>query len=305
MTHNHTPSQAQLIKQTLDAHRKQEYDLFSEYNTNPYFWKLSELTILFPKIFDIKKPISQKVACTIKSMVTDSIPEFKQLQKQPIHIMNVKETVNFFDSAKKQIRTVKHATNQNLTNVACEYLFRQFDGKEIEQAYFLYPDRPAPELAEAAQSLRFEKIRDQIARTSNLLSAIINRAHGADKNSFRNIWSLMWETLYKVKTMDILRERHNIKTSPIDYMKPQTLIFINTTLQEIVFKFANQPFYTIADVRNQVFAMATMARAKFIKYGSTPEQQLTEKSTYSIVEKVRNARKRFWQHNYPKSLMER
>ena len=46
-------SQAKLIKQSLDARRHQENDLFCEYNTNPVFWKLSELSILYPKLFEI------------------------------------------------------------------------------------------------------------------------------------------------------------------------------------------------------------------------------------------------------------
>ena len=304
MTKNNIPSRAELIQQTLNTRRYRDNNLFDE-QQNPYFWKLSELAILYPGIFDIKKPVSQKTANKITSEIIESVPEFIQLPETPIHILTVKESYNLFDPEMNKIKTVKSGNNQNMTNVACEYLFRQQPGAELEQAYFMYPAKPATELTNIAQDLKFERIRNQIAQTSNLLAAIINRAHGANKSSFSQIWSLIWETLYKVKTMDELRFDYNIKTSPIDYMKPRTLTFINAMLQEIVFNFANKPFYTLSDIRQNILAKTAMARAKFIKYGSTPEKQLTDKSTYSIIEKIRRDRKRFWRENYPLSLKTR
>ncbi len=305
MTQKNIPSRAELIKQTFNTRRQQENNLFHSLNTNTYFWKLSDLAILYPQFFDIKKSVSQYTANKINTMVFEAIPEFEQLTERPIHILTVKEPYNIYNPETNRIKTVKSGNNQHLTSVACEYLFRQQNGLELETAYFLAPNKSDTELIDLAQKLKFEKIRNQIAQTSNLLSAIINRAYGADKSSFSKIWSLIWETLYKVKSMDTLREQHNIKTSPIDYMKPQTVIFINAMLQEIVLNFANRPFYTINDVYNHAKTKAALARAQFIKYGSTPEQQLTEQSTYSIVEKIRRARKNFWRANYPKSLTER
>ena len=305
MTQRTIPSRAELIKQTLNMRRQQESDLFDTLGKSVYFWKLSDLAILYPQFFDTKKPVSQKTALKMKSMVTEAIPRFEQLPEQPVHILTTKESYNIYIPETNRIKTVKNGTDQHLTNVACEYLFRQQNDAELEQAYFLTPNKPAPELIDMAQNLKFEKIRNQIAQTSNLLSAIINRAYGADKSSFSKIWSLIWETLYRVKSMDTLREQYNIKTSPIDYMKPQTVIFINAMLQEIVFNFANRPFYTVRDIYNNAQAKALMARAKFIKYGSTPEKQLIEKNTYSIIEKIRRVRKNFWNENYPLSLEQR
>ena len=302
MTQKNIPSRAELIKRTLNTRCQQKSDLFYTPNANTCFWKFSDLAILYPQFFSMKKQVSQKTAHKIKNMITDTIPEFRQLTEQPVHILTVKEPYNIYNPETNRIRSVKNGTDQHLTRVACEYLFRQQNGAELEQAYFLLPNGPDFELIDLAQDLKFEKIRDQIAQTSNLLAAIINRAHGADKSSFKKIWSLIWETLYKVKSMDTLREQHNIKTSPIDYMKPQTIIFINAMLQEIVLNFANKQFYTINDIYNQAKTKATLARIQFIKYGSTPEKQLMEQNTYLIVEKIRRARKSFWLANYPKSL---
>jgi len=305
MTNKQTLSQADLIKQTFNVRRYRENDLFHEYNQNPFFWKLSDLALLYPNFFDVKKPFSQKTVNRMNATVFATIPEFEQLTERPVHILTVKEPYNLYNPKTEKIQRVKKGKDQHLTNIACEYLFRQLDGAELEQAYFLYPERPAHELLNAAKDLKFEKIRDRIAQTSNLLSAVINRAYGADKSSFRKIWSLIWETLYNAKTMDILRERHNIKTSPIDYMKPQTLIFINGMLQEIVFTFSNKPSYTIADIYRHAKEKASMARAKFFQYGSSPEKQLVEKSTYSTIKRIRDNRKYFWYQNYPLSLMQR
>lgn len=302
MTQKNIPSRAELIKQTFNTRCQQENDLFHNINTNANFWKFSDLAILYPQFFDMKKLVSPKTAHTIKNMVIDTLPEFENLTEEPVHILTVKEPYNIYNPETNRIRTVKNGTDQHLTNVACEYLFRQQNGAELEQAYFLSPDKPGDELIDLAQKLKFEKIRNQIAQTSNLLAAIINRAYNADKSSFSKIWSLIWETLYKVKSMDSLREHYNIKTSPIDYMKPQTLIFINAMLQEIVLNFANKPFYTTADIYNHAKTKATLARAQFVKYGSLPEKQLTEQSTCSIIEKIKRARKNFWHANYPKSL---
>ena len=306
MTQKHIPSYAELIQRTLNTRRHQEEaDLFNSDISKTYFWKLSELAILYPNIFNPKNPILPQTANKIALKVTDAVPEFRKLTERPVHILTVKETYNIYNPKTNQIETVKNGTNQYLTNVACEYLFRQQKDTELEQAYFLYPNKDANELETAANELKFEKIRTHIAQTNNLLSAIINRADGATKSSFHKTWSLIWETLYNANSMETLREQHNIKTSPIDYMKQNTLVFINAMMQEIVLNFANKPFYTIEEVRKHVQIKAAMARAEFAKYKTTPEEQLIEKSSYYTLERIRNARKKFWKTNYPLSLQHR
>ena len=305
MTNRYIPSREEVIKQTLNTKRYHENTLFFSDKAIPDYWKLSELAFLYPNIFNIKEPISYKTINKITAMVTHTIPEFENLTEQPVHVLTIKDTYNIYTPEKQQVKTVKNKTNQKLTNVACEYLFRQFDGTEFEQAYFLYPNKSVPELIEFAQDLKFEKIRDQIAKTSNLMSAIINRAQGATKSSFSEIWSSMWRVLYNVQSMDELRELYNIKTSPIDHMKPKTLIFINSLLQDIVLKFANKTSYTIADVQREVRIKAFYAREQFRLHGSTPEAQLMERSSYRVIERIRGEREKFWRANYPLSLQQR
>jgi len=305
MANKQIPSRAELLKQTLNTRRYRDSDLFREDNQTPYFWKLSDLAILYPNFFDVKKPVSNHETKRMNTTITRVIPEFRDLTEKPVHILNVKESYNIYIPQINKIKTIKNGHNQHLTRIACEYLFSKFKGAELEQAYFLYPAKDANGLEMAAMDLKFEKNRNQIAQTSNLLSSIINRAYGADKSSFSKVWSLIWEKLYNVKSMDELRRKYNIKTSPIDYMRPQTLIFINAMLQEIVLTFTNAPSYSINDIYNHTSVKAAMARRKFFEYGSSPEKQLTERPTYSIIKKIRNDRKKLWLANYPMSLQVR
>lgn len=302
MTQKNIPSNAELIKQTLNTRRYSASNLFSPSENTPYFWKLSDLSILYPNFFDVHTPISQYTCNKLANIITRTIPEFHNLPEQPVHILTTKETYNIYLKQNNKIKTVKNAPNQHLTNVACEYLFGQLNGAELEQACFLYPDKDAHELTIKAAELKFEHRRNQVARTSNLLSAIINHAHGANKNSFREIWSLIWQTLYNVKTMDVLRNEHNVKTSPIDYMKPQTLRFVDAMLQEIALNFATRTDYSIDEVRYVAKTKASFARKEFLNYGSTPEKQLLKQNSYHIIERTRKARKKFWRENYLLSL---
>jgi hypothetical protein len=299
------PSSAEIIYNALNQRRHQDSSLFSETETSPY-WKLSDLAILYPDFFDVKAPVSQQTIKKIKNTVLDScVPEFYDLTQEPIHVLNTKETFNFYIKDTDEIKTVKNGTNQKISPVACEYLFRQIQGAEFQQAYFLYPDKNADELIIAAQEIRFERIRDQIASSSNILSAIINRANGAKKSSFSEIWSTIWHILYHINNMDELRTQYNIKSSPIDYMKPQTLIYMNSILQDIILRFYNKGNVHINEIKDYAATKAALARAHFIRYGSTPEKQFLEKSSYSRIEKIRQSRVKFWKKYYPLSLQQR
>ena len=295
------PSNSEIIYEALNQRRLQQKDIFSQ-EEKPYYWNLSDLAILYPNFFDARTPISSSIIKKINDNVLKHVPEFYELDPQPIHVLNTKETYNIYIKDIQEIKTIKNGTNQRLTRVACEYLFRQCKGAEFEQAYFLFPNKDVTELTFASLELKFERIRDQIASSSNVLSAIINRAKGANKTSFGEIWATMWRTLYSVQTMDELRERFNIKTSPIDYMKPQTLIYINSLFQEIILRFCNSNYVHVNEIKDFAYTKMLLARAHFIRYGSTPEEQLLEKNSYRRIEKIRDARKILWQEHFPLSL---
>lgn len=305
MKHKYLPSREEITYQALNQRRYQEKSLFSETENMPY-WKLSDLAILYPNFFDVRQPVSDATIRKMNETIINScLPDFYDLTPTPVHILNTKETYNLYIKETNEIKTVKNSKNQNLSPVACEYLFRQLKGAEIEQAYFLYPNKTPEELKEAVYELRFERIRDQIASSSQMLSAIINRSYGARKTSFSEIWSTMWHILYQVNNMDELRARYNIKSSPLDYMTPQTLIYMNSIFQDIILHFCDKPYVNVNEIKDYVSTRAALARAHFIRYGSTPEQQLLEKNSYSRIEKIRSARVKFWKQYYPISLQQR
>ncbi len=295
------PSDNEVIYQSLTQRCFQNTDLFQTEEKSCY-WKLSDLAILYPNFFDMNSPISAGTIQKINNNVLDHIPEFHKLTKQPVHVLNIKETYNMYIKDTNFFKTVKNRKNQQLTRVACEHLFRKIQGAEFEQAYFLFPNKNVAELTLAAHEIEFERIRDQIASSSNILSAIINRAQNSERNSFAEVWAYMWCKLYSVQNMDELRDRYNIKTSPIDYMKPRTLVYINGILQEIILHFCDRTIVSVEEIKEYAASKAAFARANFIRYGSKPEEQLLEKNSYRRIEKMRDARIKFWQENYTLSL---
>ena len=294
------PSNTEFICKALNQKCDKDNDLFSE---TACYWKLSDLALLFPKYFDVKTLVSQQTINQIEKNVIDSIPEFRELTPQPVHVLKIKESYNIYTNDKLEF--IKNGLDQKLSRVACEHLFRQKPGAEIQQAYFMFPNQTAQELNASAQKIHFERARDNISASSNILSAIINRAIGSNKQSFRDVWSEFWRTLYATNSLEDFRTIHDIKTSPIDYMPTQTLIFINGILQEIVLQFCDKNQVHIQEIIKMAHKKALYARAEFIKHGALPEEKLTNTNSYYQIIKMRKLREKFWREHYPLSLQVR
>ena len=296
------PSTTEIICQALNARRQHQQDLFSTDTQSPYFWKLSDLAIIMPNYFDINTPVSENTIYKMNSEIIKSVPKFRDISKAPIHVLNIRGTYNIYHQDKNQIRTIHNGKDQKISNVACEYLLRQINGTEIQQAYFLDPTKTTNEIFNLSQELRFERVRNQITANTKLLSAIINRAYGARKFSFSNTWSLIWTKLYEFRTMDELRERYNLKSSPIDYMSPNALNFINSMLQEIILQFSGKPYYHIDEVMRYAANKASFCRIQFARYGIKPENELTTNNSYNRIEKIHQMRIKSWEKYYMLSL---
>ncbi|MBR5355279.1 MAG: hypothetical protein IK122_04100 [Alphaproteobacteria bacterium] len=294
------PSNTEFICKALNQRCYRDNDLFSE---TACYWKLSDLALLFPYYFDVKTLVPYDTIRKINKDAIDSIPEFRELVPQPVHVLKIKESYNIYANGKLEF--VKNGSDQKLSRVACEHLFRQKPGAEIQQAYFMFPNQSIQELNASAQKIHFERARDSISASSNILSAIINRAIGSTKYSFRDVWAEFWRTLYAVNSLEDFRNIHNIKTSPIDYMPTQTLVFINGILQEIISQFCNKDKVYIQEIINMVHSKASYARAEFIKYGALPETKLTNTNSYYQIVKMRKLREKFWREHYPLSLQVR
>jgi len=299
------PSNTQIAIQALTTIRNKDNLLFSQ---TPYFWKLSDLSVLYPNYFDIKTPISQSIARQLDETVIKNIPEFASIVQHPVHILTVNETYNIGKELKDNtwhgILQIRNGHNQHFTNVACEYLFGTKKGSaaQLAQAYFLFPNKTAEEIVSKAKEIRFERIRNAIIDLSTVLSGIVNRARYANKDSFSEVWALIWRNLYNVSDIHILRDKYGIKTSPIDYVAEPELIEIYLVLNEIIQKLANIPSLTIDEVKNWAARCAYFARTRLISKGKVPESNFTGKNSYNRLVKIRNARKKFWMENYQISL---
>ena len=251
--------------------------------------------------------ISQQTINTIHEEITDSIPEFNSLNPQPIHVLKIKSSYNMHPNPMNpnEITFVKNGNDQQLSRVACEYLFRQIPGTAIQQAYFMFPQKNPIEISEISKDINFERLRAKSIQSNNVFSAIVNRASGSRRMSFDDVWATFWRIFYNEDNMNELRARYNIKKgqSPFDRMNMQTLDFTLKTVQEIIMQFRDQRPVYIQDIINFVQYKALSARKQYQdKFRTNPENTLTDKNTYNIVEKVRRIRKAFWQKEYPISL---
>lgn len=296
------PSNEDLVFQALQQRRyKSSMDIFDNTEYAEY-WRLSDLAILYPNVFNVKSPISQSEITKMNNYIVENVPVFQNLEKQPVHVLNVKETYNAYFPETNTFKVVKNSTNQCLSRVACEYFFRQKPGHSIQQAFFMYPDKNPETLQTEISQITFEQVRSHLSNTSNLLSAIINHAYGARKTSFAEVWSTLWCALYGVHDMQTLNERYNLKSSPINYMNPRSFNLLISMLQEIETKFCHQTYYSINEVSSAIRDIGLFTRARFARLGTKPESELTNEDSYKIVARVRKERKKFWERYYPISL---
>ena len=208
-------NQQQLLEKTseicraLNQRRYQDNPLFTDIEM-PCYWKTSELAFLYPSIFDMSQPLSQKFNSELTNFISVKIPAFEYITPQPIHVLNVKENYAVRDQyALNQVKIVKDKQNQNMSRVACEYLF-SIHHFYIEQAYFLNPDKTHQEIAHTAQGLKIANLRSQITQHVKELTSIISHSIGYSKTTYNEIWSTIWCTVYKTYSIKDLHKIYNI-----------------------------------------------------------------------------------------------
>jgi len=302
------PTVNELKKSNFDQRKRQNYNLFDDNDSKTDFWNLSDLAILYPAYFNTHNLIQQKTIQRFTNTILSNIPEFQNINPKPIHITTIEQKFCLIDKDTKTAK-IKHGTDQQISRTACEFLFHEIPGAEFEQAYFLFPNQNIDTLNSVIENLRFEKARSEISTSSKIISSMINHSRYRD---FEAIWASMWTTLFAVRNMQELRERYKIKTSPMDYMKYKTLIYINNLLRQIIEKHSNSinthnqssdnTSIEIEELQNSLKDMALKARADFRYYGSTPEAQLLDYNTYPKIQKIQKQRINFWKENFLKSL---
>ena len=291
------------VCKALDQRCYQDNTLFSDEKT-PCYWKMSDLAHLYS--FNMDNMVSTGRIYELKALVEKNIPEFKELYPQPIHILNIKDTYTIRDKATNQIKTVKNGPNQNLSRVACEYLFSLNPRNHIEQTYFLFQNKTVEEIADAAKDVRLANERARVSDSNKKLASVINRSYGATPvQSFQKIWSLIWQVIFNIKDMETLRQIYHIKNSPVDYMTPLGLNIANNMLTDIITKCGNEPYLNVDRVERIAERSALIARNRFAEYRTSPASQLLPDTTANRIGKINRARKKFWRTYYPESLVQR
>lgn len=283
---------------------KQQLDIFD--NSEPLeYWRLSDLANLYPNIFNVQRPITPSDIFKINNTIKNSVPEFKNLSRIPVHVLDVRETYNILLPETNTIQTVKNSSNQYLTRVACEYLFSKETGYTLQQAYFMYPNTNTNELLLSAENIRLERLRGLIKNTNGSLSSIIRRAYDFKTDSFGHVWSALWRSFYGTQDMSV-KDRYTLKSSPINYMDSNTLAYTIALLTDIINHFICSQHYSISDIVNVIHVKGFRARIDFKAiYGKNPEDLLKDKDSSKTISKVQQDRINFWNQYYPSSLKQR
>jgi hypothetical protein len=308
MNNNPSPREINIYK-TLNQRRHQDNtSLFGGQETSSY-WTLADLTILYPNDFDISQPISTSVITKINGMVFNSIPSFRNLTPQPVHMLSFKEDYNAFVKDAHEIKIVKNGTNQKLSPVVCEYLFSQINGAEFEQAYFMCQNQQIEDVKAVANQIKFARIRNQVKELSESFSSVIKHAGGSNLNSYSDVWSYLWCRLFNVQSMDDLRQKYCLKENEtiLDYMTLAPLSYTHNILQEILSRIYSRKHVSIAEIKYIISVVISPDRiAQFAKDYSDPAIHYTQKNTESsMLAPINRAKTALWKKAYPVSLKQR
>ena len=272
------------------------------FETEPkYFWRLSDLSLMYPDVFNPQVPFSSTYIYNFNHSKTNEA-FLKELDYIPVHFENIRETYNIRDSMGRML--TKNGKNQNLSNVACEHVFNKHIGYHIEQAYFIYPNASLTELYKQSEEIKLAHARQQIAQTMKELSSFINRCsckRGPDPYAL--IIGNFWNTLFNAENSYELHTNNNIKSylSPLDYMRANTLNYINKLFRNVIEQFENKDV-TFDQIMLSLTDAAQKARYFFATKNTTPEACLFPDKTNIRIENVQRARVKFLSAYYPISL---
>lgn len=299
MTQKNALSNTELICRTFDQRRHQDADLFTE-SATPCYWQLSDLVRLYPNCFDMNSVRPYSLKTQIQSAIFTKIPKFKELYPEPIHVLTVTEPYVLYDKNTGDTKLVKNQPNQHLTGLACEFLFSQIKGAEIQQAFFLLPNAQPTEILDTAKEIRFEHVRNQTIEFSNTLASLINHSYNVSKDSFRTIWTVIWNAFFNMNNINALRKQYGMTSSPINYMTLEGLTRVNSMLQEILIKCQKYP-----NINVNTISMIAGTVAKNARCGIRPELLLTHQNSQNRVKQMQKVRETFWKKHYPESLQQR
>lgn len=300
------------VKSVVDFFQKHKHykssTLFSE-NEPLYFWRLSDLNSYYPDIFNPKIPFSSTYIYNFNVLArTMAENQFKELDYIPTHFETVYETYNIYDSQKQRMNTIRNGKNQNLSSIACAYTFNKHQGYHIEQAYFLSPNDSLENIYKQSEEIKLTYARAQVTETMKQLSSLINRcSEKKGPNPYALIIGGFWNTMYNAQDSDELHITNNIKNwlSPLDYMRANTLIYVNKIFTNIIKEFEHVGYFTFDQMKQRLETAAQSARFFFGTRKMKPELCLFPEPTTKRINKIHNIQKNFLLTEYPKSLIQR
>ncbi len=289
--YKHTIQKIDNIRTKLNNSVHTELTLFDT-TGKAKFWTINELTSF--GMIPNNSFLSPMDVANMYNNIIETIPSFKQIPRQPIHVLSTKDKYN---------TSGKIMSNQQLTNIGCEYLFGKLN-KFIEQAYFLTPEKTNNSIYNTAYALSWTHNRNQVSQTNKQLAANLSHAKYVNPNTIKEIWSLLWKTLFHIDEKASLYDNLKISSTPMNYMTPYTLALLNKNLQKIINQLYYKPLYSVDDVKKIVTNQATIMRGQIRQQtGEIPKLLKTDMS--DTTKKIQNMQKQFYKQYYSESLLQK
>lgn len=293
-------------------------------NKQPDYWLLSDLSACHPQLL---KPSYQipvdKFANSLHKIVTQRVPAFETLIVKPVHLITVsteKQNNNSFDTLNDEFKPQEN-TDQQLSRLACEYLFKQYRGAEFTQAYFLFPDCNVFELTKRADDIKTYRDYQWINNIISIMASVIMRVTSRSKASVYDALKVLWSEFLDTQQLDELKQSYQIEHSPLDHIQRDYWKYLSNMFNDVLlqsesyfnakyelelkysdFQSSTNTVLDLEDIRKLCRESAKNMRHFFEKYYTKPEELLSNTDFSTPAREIDTIRKQFWFNNYTKSL---
>jgi len=267
----------------------------------PDSWLYSDLCEIYPNFLhkDNQIPV-ESFSDKLHETIIQRVPQFEFRIEKPTHIktIEIKNKADTNTSASKPLVLI----DQQLSRLACEYLFKQYYDTEFTQSYFLFPECNFFELLSKANDMKYYRTQQGIYNIITIFAAIILRTTKRSKASVYDALNVTWSTFFNTDDFAAFRELYNIDHSPLDHFHPDQWKYIYNMFKNIAAFIDPHSELELEEVREECREVAKHARHLFEKYDKEPEKYMS-KTDFSVpAREIDMARKQFWIDNYTKSL---
>jgi len=262
---------------------------------SPEFWLWSDIASLYPKFLSRLNLIPVDLfSDKLHTTIIKNVSAFTDKKERPIHI----KTIDTNDDTEYTIMYNPKKTDQKLTRLACEYLFRNYYYTEFTQAYFLFPNMSFYEISEITESVEKYRIYQDIENIKKRLAATILRRTNQNQAIVNNAFNIVWSKFFDTKDFNVLIQKYTIEHSPTDHIQPNKWRYIYAMFRDIAIQLEQHTELDFEDVKRQSKASAKIARHIFEKYKEKPEQFLSTTDFSIPAKQIDTRRKQFWLENY-------